>query len=143
MKVLSKNYWLSDLKIETDHKTFDFEWPPEVEHIKLDFERFYRELHTNKHLEYLPLLSTVKLVFPLVKGYCDITTNLLQASMVVFIDRVGKPVEMADLLRVFHGEEQLIRTHLEPLLGTLVESFHDTANPAQVVFKINRNFTTT
>lgn len=27
---------------------------------------------------------------------------------------------MADLLRVFHGEESLIRAQLDPLLGTLI-----------------------
>lgn len=109
LKVLSKNNWLSDLKIETDHRAFDFEWPPEVEHIKLDFEAFYRGKHTNKHLEYLPLLSTVRLSFPLElqankSGKVDVTVNLLQASMLIFLDRVDRDVEMADLLRVFHGE---------------------------------------
>lgn len=34
-KVLSKNHWVSDLKVEEDHKAFDYEWPPEVEGLKL------------------------------------------------------------------------------------------------------------
>jgi hypothetical protein len=104
-------------------------------------------LHTSKHLEYLPLLSTVRLTFPLNRlinhrPYCEITTNLLQASMLIFIDRVARPVGMPDLLSIFHGEESLIRAQLEPLVNLFIESKPDPQNPDSSLFSINNKFST-
>ena len=120
IKVLSRKFWVVENKPEVEYSSFNITWPQELIHMKTTFEEYYMSRHLTRHIQHLPLLSTLVLQIThraqphLQKS--EIKLNLFQGALLIFIEKSNSEVTEAQILTNFAVTPQLLNSQLKSLV---------------------------